>query len=630
MRHLTLLISVFFLVTACDYTKYNNPCGDGVVDIGEQCDRENHNHSYCQALGFYGGTLSCNDNCTFNVNGCEGYGFCGDNVIQDVNESCDGDNIEDTRCTEIGYPSGTLSCKDNCRFDISGCEGAELCGDGTINDPEQCDGENVGVATCASIEGFEGGELVCGSDCRYDISGCYKEVVCSDGLIHGNEQCDSGNFMDATCDSLGFTGGVLACSECMFDFSSCEGTISCGDGIKNGVEECDQEDLGGNSCESEGFYGGNLTCDENCLISDSNCNIFGFVGIAGGVSHTCGIISTGEAYCWGFNDFGQLGDGTTTDRTVPTPVTQVGIKFSSIIAGDNHTCGITGTGEVYCWGNNSQGQLGDSTNTDHYVPNPVTQEGISFSSITAGSYHTCGITITGEAYCWGNNSSGALGDSTNTERTIPTQVTQGGISFLSINAGGVHTCGITSTGEAYCWGHNGSGQLGDSTTTNYTVPTPVTQGGISFLSINAGGVHTCGITSTGEAYCWGSNDDGRLGDSTTTDHYVPTPVTQGGISFSLIDAGQYHTCGITSTGEAYCWGYNNSGALGDSTNTGHTIPTPVTQGNISFLSINAGSVHTCGISSTGEAYCWGYNGSGQLGDSTTTNRNIPTKVSLHN
>lgn len=297
-----------------------------------------------------------------------------------------------------------------------------------------------------------------------------------------------------------------------------------------------------------------------------------FVYIDAGAEHTCALTTAGAAYCWGLNAVGQLGDGTNTDSNTPVAVSG-GLSFVVISAGTAHTCGLTTTGAAYCWGRNAAGQLGDGTNTDSNTP--VAAGGaLSFADIDAGGLHTCGVTSGGDAYCWGENGPGALGDGTNTTSNTPMAVAaEPDLEFASISAGNVHTCALTTAGNAYCWGGNLTGRLGDGSNTDSNTP-KVVLGGLSFAGISARSIHTCGMTTAGTAYCWGDNDWGELGDGTNIDSNTPVAV-EGTLSFTHVDAGGIHTCGVTPAGNAYCWGGNDRGQLGDGTNTDSTSPVAV-------------------------------------------------------
>ena len=361
------------------------------------------------------------------------------------------------------------------------------------------------------------------------------------------------------------------------------------------------------------------------------------VTIAGGLSwgsvvsseaanHTCGVkISTQLVYCWGNRIEGKVGDNTgyALQQTKPVAVQQGGVSFVSVATGAKHTCGLTNLGAAYCWGLGANGRLGDNTYLDRYLPVPVQQGAVVFTSLTVGNAHTCGLTSLGAAYCWGYNGLGQLGDNSTSQRPAPVAVQQGAVTFTSIAAGRNFTCGLTSAGATYCWGFNGNGQLGDNTTTQRLTPVAVQQGATTFASIAAGENHACGITSGGAGYCWGYNGAGQLGDNSTTQRLTPVTVQQGAVTFASITAGGLQTCGLTNTGAGYCWGDNGSGRLGDNTTTRRLTPVAVQQGAVTFASIAAGAAHACGLTSAGMSYCWGNNGEGQVGDNTTTDRLTP-------
>ena len=317
------------------------------------------------------------------------------------------------------------------------------------------------------------------------------------------------------------------------------------------------------------------------------------------------------------------------------PTQPVVLRFAALSAGGTHTCAITTGGAAYCWGDNEYGVLGSGATTGDYsrVPVPV-YGGLSFAALTAGLKgvfsHTCGLTTGMVAYCWGSNIHGQLGTGTTTNSYVPLLVS-GGLRFAALAAGidnylagGTNSCGLTTGGAAYCWGSNGAGQLGTGTTTNSNVPV-VVSGGLSFTALSSGGGHNCALTTDGTAYCWGLNSYGQLGIGTTTNSSVPVPVS-GGLTFIALSAGFQTSCGIAAGGAAYCWGRNFYGQLGTGTTTDTNVPVLVA-GGLSFAAITVSAHHSCGLTTGGAAYCWGYNEAGQLGTGTTTNSSVPVPVS---
>lgn len=304
--------------------------------------------------------------------------------------------------------------------------------------------------------------------------------------------------------------------------------------------------------------------------------------------------------------------------------------FVSIDAGSTHACGLTSGGQPWCWGRNSVGQLGDSTASATTVPVATFQMGWNaFTQLTAGALHTCAITSAGQAWCWGNNGDGRLGDGTTNLGLAPVQVLQGSIVFTVLSAGDAHTCGLDSSGQAYCWGNNSYGQIGDSTKTFASSPTAVHQpAGVTFTRIASGARHTCGLTSGGQAYCWGYNGDGQLGIGSAVQSLIPAAVSQGGATYTAVFTEYQHTCALTSGGQAYCWGRNDFSQLGDSTLVNRNTPVAVQQpGGLTFVSLTTGLSHTCGLDGSGQEWCWGSNAKGQLGIGSTTAQRVPSAVS---
>ena len=349
--------------------------------------------------------------------------------------------------------------------------------------------------------------------------------------------------------------------------------------------------------------------------------------LAGGING-CGVTSHGTAYCWGDDVHGQIGDGVTANwRLTPVRVQAGLLYFDELTIGGGHVCGLTSDGVAYCWGNTFFGEGGFGVSGVDVQTSPVpVSGGHRFSQLLASGSHTCGLNVSGTAYCWGVNDNGQLGDGSTTNRDTPVPVA-GGLTFRQIDVPGAtvdnHTCAVATDGAAWCWGTNFDGELGDGTTGHRSEPVAVL-GGLAFEEVSAGGRHTCGLTAGGTAWCWGANGSGALGDGTSQARIAPTAVT-GGIAFRSISAGENHTCGLSSDGTAYCWGGNSEGQLGDGTNQARNAPTPVSGGAV-FVQLEAGPVHTCGLTDSGTGYCWGRNTRGELGDGSQLPRSAPVAL----
>jgi len=343
--------------------------------------------------------------------------------------------------------------------------------------------------------------------------------------------------------------------------------------------------------------------------------------------HACGVASDGATYCWGTNDNGQLGSTdnmelctdlfrqnyscTGTPHQVDTEQRFVALAGS---LGQGVTCGLTAEGEAYCWGFGLWGQLGDDKQTSSVTPIAVSG-GLQFESIRVSSdgLGACGTTATGDLYCWGALGLVLTTGYTNAAAFTPYRV-DAAQGFISFDLGQMHACGVSASGQAYCWGNNWYGQLGIGSAGGegglYQTATPTAVvGGHVFRSIVTGSNQTCALTNTGEAYCWGVGHN--IGSTFNTTGYVSTPQpVSGGHRYVELYAGFSQTCGLTATGDAYCWGENYLGELGDGTQEIRTSPVKV-QTSQKFVSLSHRP--TCGLTAQGQAYCWGDNGSGQIG-----------------
>ena len=345
--------------------------------------------------------------------------------------------------------------------------------------------------------------------------------------------------------------------------------------------------------------------------------------------HTCALDYSGQAWCWGSGGSGRLGNGATTQQTTPVAVQQGSLRFVSIDTGRDHTCALTDTGDAYCWGAGSYGRLGNGDSVAASTPQLVVG-GIKFKQLAVSRFGACALAVDGKAYCWGNNTRGQLGDGTTEDKSVPTEVI-GGHTFKWLAAGGFHTCGITTGGSAYCWGRNQFGQIGKGTREDepYTQPTPVV-GGHNFVSVYAGQHNACALTPGGEAWCWGHGGHGRLGIGRIDTISVPEPVATNE-RFTSLTLGTFHTCGVTLEGKGYCWGYNIRGKLGIGNTDAGQYVTPQSIADVDeFTSITAGADHTCGVTPAGTVYCWGNNENGRLGSAVSDPTGTPTLVSTLN
>jgi len=386
--------------------------------------------------------------------------------------------------------------------------------------------------------------------------------------------------------------------------------------------------------ENEMFTDENWNCGKVCKISDAwVCAdkviiLEGASAVSAGGSHTCALTSSGGVKCWGRNDSGQLGNGTTTDSKIPVNVSGLDSGVMAISAGiRSNTCTITYLGGAKCWGPNNSGQLGNGTNIDSIFPVDVSGLSSGTDAIAVGGIHTCAITDLGGAKCWGYNGSGHLGNGTNTNSNVPVNVSGLSSGVISITTGDGHSCALIDSGGVKCWGNNEVGQLGNGSI-SWMSNIPVNVSGLSsgVSAIDAGGAHTCVVTSLGAVKCWGWNKDGQLGNGTKKNSNIPVLVSGLSSGVSAISAGSEHTCALLTSGGVKCWGNNDYGQLGNGTNSSSNLPVKVSGLSSGVSAISAGGFHTCALLTSGGVKCWGLNGTGQLGNGTRTDSNVPVNV----
>lgn len=337
-----------------------------------------------------------------------------------------------------------------------------------------------------------------------------------------------------------------------------------------------------------------------------------------GNDRTCRLRPDGGTACWGDMGFNR---GPYMDT-----VRFEGMTFRQVGSGISHICGLALDGLVYCCGANEAGQLGTGNTTNSYEETVAVQQGaLEFVSLTVGGWHNCALTSRGRAYCWGSGEQGRLGNDSNDDSLIPAPVA-GGLTFKALSAGWSNTCGLTAGGEVYCWGGiQGTGmERFGSDPPIFSVPKKVASVP-KFKLVSSGGGHVCAITASGQAYCWGANERGQLGNGAFGDGELqPVPVT-GGLTFATISASLGTTCGVTIDGVAYCWGENGNGQLGNGSTTASSVPMRVS-GPLTFASITASTNHTCAMTVDGEPYCWGSKGFG-FGTGSRDGSTEPQRVS---
>lgn len=519
-------------------------------------------------------------------------------------------------------------------------------------------------------------------------------------IATGGTSLSNSVVLKATVNSLSATDQLKLCVEAQpvgTAFTNTEANIKCGatavttgntasvtvDGLSAGTTyHWQASTLGSESGLSNSTsYGGNAeSATDFSTQAEPNPTTLGFAQLAMSRDTTCGINHEGKVYCWGDGSWGRIGDSAGDsnwrlfNRPIPTPIAS-SASFTRITAGRSHFCGLTGT-EIYCWGSNWAGQLGDGTNTSHSKPVKV-NVATAFADVAAGDEYTCARSTQGYLWCWGYGANYRLGNNSTANQTSPVQpsgVTTTAFSSLSVGVGSA--CALRSADSTLmCWGYNGNGTVGNGTTTHQPIPVAITG---TWKSVAVGAYHACAIASpSGEVSCWGRNSSAQLGDGTTTNRSVPTPTSGRYVATSLV-VGMDFTCALGNARTTQCWGSNSYGQLGDGTTTQRASPTntadsssmrslftgpyalgvcglqygtdiPLCWGRTNagvlneatyqlsnpspaavthvqtYTAIVIGQKHGCGLTAAGEVYCWGSNELLQSG--ATVDTAMPTKVS---
>ncbi|MBL8775933.1 MAG: hypothetical protein JNK12_08385 [Acidimicrobiales bacterium] len=347
--------------------------------------------------------------------------------------------------------------------------------------------------------------------------------------------------------------------------------------------------------------------------------------VSAGGTHTCAVSSERRLYCFGSDVAGQLGDGgDNVDQSVPTEVAGGRTDWASVTTGDFFTCARTTGGDLFCWGSDFFGQLGnDGDNTDVGEPVEVAGGDRFWAQVSAGNEHVCARSRAGRLFCWGRDGSGRLGDDpVIADKDRPTEVAGGSTSWRTVSAGMFHTCAVTTTNRLFCFGIDSGGQLGNGAPlADQATPVEVASSTSNWVQVATGASHTCALKALGRLYCWGWDRDGQRGDGApATDDIAAAPVrvAEGSTRWAGVTVAGWHTCARTNGtpgGTLSCWGLDSNGELGDGepfTNQ----PAPVALAAGRWRQVDAGPVHTCGIKVTGRLLCWGDGGNGRIGNDT--------------
>jgi alpha-tubulin suppressor-like RCC1 family protein len=379
----------------------------------------------------------------------------------------------------------------------------------------------------------------------------------------------------------------------------------------------------------------------------------GRANVSAGGTHTCAIKTNGTLFCWGSNISGELGNNSTLmESHVPVQESTMATDWANVSVRFDQTCAINTKGEIYCWGGNEYGQLGNNSTeglgAHSQVPVQESTKATDWANVSAGDSHTCAIKTNGTLFCWGSNSVGELGNtlnSYNNNNPIPTQESTAASDWSRLSVGVFHTCAIKTNGTLFCWGVADNGRLGNNSTHSlqYESPGLPYMTGFSYsrmpmqegtaasdwANVSAGGGHTCAIKTNGKIYCWGDNEHGQLGNNSTGD-YNPMPVQEStaATDWVRVSAGYTHTCAIKTNGTLFCWGYNGVGALGNNSIKDSLVPAQESTSASDWSRLSAGRQYTCAIKTNGTLFCWGDNGFGVLGNNSIENSLVPVPVSI--
>jgi alpha-tubulin suppressor-like RCC1 family protein len=335
-----------------------------------------------------------------------------------------------------------------------------------------------------------------------------------------------------------------------------------------------------------------------------------------------------QLWLWGNNGFGQLGDNSTTKRSSPVQTISGGTNWKQVSAGTSHTAAIKTDGTLWLWGINEVGELGTNNVTHRSSPVQTVSGGTNWKQVNACRDYTAAIKTDGTLWLWGYNNVGQLGTDDRTNRSSPVQTVAGGTNWKQVSGRVDHTAAIKTDGTLWLWGFNNYGQLGDNSITRKSSPVQTISGGTNWKQVSGGSEHTAAIKTDGTLWLWGINTYGQLGDNSITRKSSPVQTVAGGTNWKQVGTGQYHTAAIKTDGTLWLWGSNVFyGQLGDNTTTHRSSPVQTVSGGTNWKQVGVGQSHTAAIKTDGTLWLWGSNyTNGQLGDDTITDRSSPVQT----
>ena len=330
--------------------------------------------------------------------------------------------------------------------------------------------------------------------------------------------------------------------------------------------------------------------------------------IAAGSNHSAAVTKDGDLYMWGSNGGGRLGNGNRTNSYTPVKIMK---NVAAVSLGDEHSAAVTKDGSLYMWGYNRYGQLGNGSTTDSYTPIKIME---NVTAVSLGYYHSAAVTKDGSLYMWGANYCGQLGNGSTTDSYTPIKIMK---NVATVSLGGIHSAAVTKDGSLYMWGYNGSGQLGNGSTTDSYAPIKIME---NVATVSLGDYHSAAITKDGSLYMWGDNYYGQLGDGSTTNSYTPVKIME---NVAMVSLGYNHSAAVTKDGSLYMWGNNNCGQLGNGNTTNRSTPVKIME---KVAAVSLGGNHSAAITKDGGLYTWGDNYFGQLGNGSIKNSYTPIKI----